>query len=379
MRIRKIVALAMLAILALPSMTMAMGDDEPTDDGTGLACAIERARIYLDKVRTLADKLAIEYEDNEIIQGYLNEIYDLLDHDGEEDPEILFKMGTRGEATAKLSEVISHSGTHSAHLETTGTPGDGDEARIVIPMSEGFTLGDLETLSWWEYLVTGYPPHVDIYLELGEHDDSLNFEYAYNDVAQRYPGDGMPYGALMDDWYETFSDDGKGPAKVDDDTLAWPNSGSPGPPGSIELHTLAEWKGGITYTTDFTRTIDADSIVTKLEIEVDNWVVQTEAYVDDIEIDGVTHDFEEEPEGLGAEDFLDRASAYLDEGDFNSAARSLASARNILGRVKGLLTSVVKAHKAIRTERFMEQVRRRIARARAHSLMGRGRGRKGKP
>jgi len=29
-----------------------------------------------------------------------------------------------------------------------------------------------------------------------------------------------------------------------------------------------------------------------LEIEVDNWVVQTEAFVDDVEINGVVYDFE---------------------------------------------------------------------------------------
>lgn len=58
--------------------------------------------------------------------------------------------------------------------------------------------------------------------------------------------------------------------------------------------------------------------------------------------------------------YLDQASDYLDEGDINSTARNLAAARNILGRVKGLLNSMVKAHKVTRVKRFTEQVRHRI-------------------
>lgn len=362
MRPMKIVALAMLAILALPSLTMAMGgnspDDIPTGDGTGLACAIERARLYLDKVRTLADNLADEYPEDEMIQGYLDEIYALLGQD-EEGPKILLQAGTYG--AAEWSDVESHSGTYSAHLETTGTAGDGDEARIVITMPTGFTLGDLQTLSWMIYTVSGYPAHVDITLDTGLTDqDMLTAEMAVNQgMTAAYIDANLP-----GDWVKTFELTGNdGYGVIDDDTVFWVTkmgSGDLNAPSS----TLGHWKTG-TIDKDpngeLTSTvIDSSTPVLKLEIEVDNWVVQTEAYVDDVEINGVTYDFEEEPEDLGAEDFLDRASAYLGEGDFNSAARSLASARNILGRVKGLLTSVAKAHKVARTERFMEQVRRRI-------------------
>ena len=82
----------MVVFLALPSLTMAArADPDDPDDGADLADAIDRARLYLSKVRTSADNLALEYSENEMMQGYLNEIYDLLDQEGEEAPEILLE------------------------------------------------------------------------------------------------------------------------------------------------------------------------------------------------------------------------------------------------------------------------------------------------
>ena len=358
MDMKKITAFAMLVLMVIPSLTMTVGADN--GDGAGLAGAIERAQTYLGKVRDLADNMNEEYNDE--IQGYLDEIYELLGRYEGEEPEILYEMGKKGSATAELSDVETHSGTSSVHLKTTGEmnsnppSGPGDEARIVILMPEGFTLGDLKTLSWWEYLVTGYPPHVDVYLELGENDDSLCFEYANNGHIGEAP---MPYGALTGEWYKTFNDDNLGPAQIHDSAYAWPNAGPPGPGTGedFELHTLADWKEGITYTVyGVTRTINSSCIVTKLEIEVDNWVVQTEAYVDDIKINKDIYDFEEENGDLGAEAFLEQASECYDAGDFKSAARNLSAARNILGRINGLLRSMAKAHKVTRTEKFNRRI-----------------------
>ena len=328
MDLKKITAFVMLILLTLSSLTMVVMADDPIgdpDDGAGMAGAIERAYLYLDKVRASVENLAGEYPDDEAFQGYRDEIYDLLGQGGEEEPEIL--------------------------LETTGDVGDGDEARIVIPMPDGFTLGDLEALSWSEFLEYGYPPHVDVILDMGEGaTDALVFEYAYNyesHAAETWP----TYDALTGDWYQTFSDDGEGPSVITDASNAWLSSGAPGPltgAPTFYYHTLGEWKS------PGYEGVSSDTPVLRLEIEVDNWIAQTKAYIDDIKIDGVTYDH------LGAEGFLDRASAYHDEGDINSAARCLASARNILGRVNGLLTSMAKTHKVARTVRFMEQFRHRI-------------------
>jgi len=231
-------------------------------------------------------------------------------------------------------------------------------------MPDGFTLGQLESVSWYEFLVDGYPPHVDVILDMGEGaTDALVFEYAYNyesHAAETWP----TYDALTGDWYQTFSDDGNGPSEITGTSNAWLSSGAPGPltgAPTFYYHTLEYWK----VTGD--QGIDENTQVLRLEIEVDNWIAQTEAYVDDIEINGVNlhhiyriYDFEEEPENLGAEGFLNQASAYLEDGEVNLAARSLASARNILGRVNGLLNSMIKIHKVAKTERFIYQVEHRI-------------------
>ena len=200
-------------------------------------------------------------------------------------------LSIRGNATAEWSTDQAYTGDDSAHLETLGDPGSGDEARIVMPAPEGTTLADIAAVSWWEYLVAGYPPHLDIMLDIdgdGTIDDSLVFEYAYNDVALHYLEGPMPYGALTSDWYQTFSDDGNGPAQVDDAAYGWLSSGPPGPPGAPTFisGTLADWKSGLVDPA-----IKGTTSVVSLEIEVDNWIAQTEAYVDDIEIviDGVTY------------------------------------------------------------------------------------------
>jgi len=340
MDLKKIMALAMLALMVIPSLTMvvrAEPDENLTgdpDDGAGLADAIDRARLYLDNVRTSAETLA--QENPEMFQKYLNEIYDLLDQDGEEDPENL--------------------------LETTGDVGSGNEDRIRINMPEGTVLNDIVSISWDYYLYSGYAPHVDIMVDTNNDqviDDALVVEYAYNDAVGYHMDEGQPtYGCLYNAWYTTFSDDGEGPASVTDTSYAWPTTGPAGPFGTV-CHTLAQWKTGINYDGKF---IDKDTPVLALEFEVDNWMAQTKAVIDNIKMnDDVIYDFEEEPEVLGAEGYLDQASAYLEGGEVNLAARSLASARNILGRVKGLLTSMIKIDKVARTERFMRQFEHRIA------------------
>jgi hypothetical protein len=192
------------------------------------------------------------------------------------------------DSIAEWSTTQPHTGSYSAHLDSgTTTAGDGDEARIVVEMPEGTTLNDITSISWWEYNVAGYPPHVDVKVDTddnGEADDALVFEYAYNGETHYTDEAPMPYGALTGAWYQTFSDDGNGPSVIDNDANAWLNSGPAGPLGgeSFIYGTLAEWKAG---TVD--ESVDGDTAVTALEIEVDNWVVNSEAYVDDIAINGV--------------------------------------------------------------------------------------------
>ena len=63
---------------------------------------------------------------------------------------------------------------------------------------------------------------------------------------------------------------------------------------------------------------------------------------------------------LAAEQHLDDAAVALEEGDMRTAARHLAAARNIMGRLKGFVNSVIKRHKVAKAEKFMEQAEARF-------------------
>ena len=63
---------------------------------------------------------------------------------------------------------------------------------------------------------------------------------------------------------------------------------------------------------------------------------------------------------LEAEQHLDDATVAFEEGDMRTAARHLAAARNIMGRLKGFVNSVIKRHKAAKAEKFMEQAQARF-------------------
>jgi hypothetical protein len=176
--------------------------------------------------------------------------------------------------------VVSASSTT---LIASGIPGT--EARITVPVPAGTTLGDISSISWEEYLVEGYPPHVDIIVDLGGGStDALVFEYAYNDMG--HYAEGQPtYGAVTGAWFDTFNDDGGGPSAVTNTSYGWLSSGASGSPGDAGHYagTLAEWKaGGITGGLG----INNDTLVLRLEIEVDNWLVDTEALVRNIQVNG---------------------------------------------------------------------------------------------
>ncbi len=206
-------------------------------------------------------------------------------------PTSLFTVSlvSRNGGTATLTNTQAFSGNWSIALDATDA-GDPDEGTVVITPIVPLALGYLQSVSWQEYLVMGYPPHIDIYLDNdgdGVADDSLNVEYAYNTMTH-YAEVPMPYGALTEVWYATFSDDGSGPTLIDNTCYAWLNSGEPGPPipaGGTALNhtggTLLQWKAGTLGT------FDATSTIIKIELEVDNWVVQSQAYVDQITINGI--------------------------------------------------------------------------------------------
>ena len=196
-------------------------------------------------------------------------------------------LQTKNSAIAEPSIDQINTGDYSIHLETTGSVGSGDEGRIHLKLPAGTTLGLIDTISWMEYLVKGYAPHVDIIIDTdgdGVRDDAIVFEYSYNWATGFHLDEAWPtYGSETGAWYKTFSDDGDGPAQVDDAAFGWLSSGPPGPYGDSNFiaGTLADWKAGLVSAL-----VDMDTAVLAIEIEIDNWISQTEAYIDDIEING---------------------------------------------------------------------------------------------
>ena len=205
--------------------------------------------------------------------------------------ELESSLETTGDATAESSSEEAHSGNGSVHLETTGTEGAGDEARIVIPLPEDTILSDIESISWWTYLVEGYIPHVDLELDLdadsNSENDRLVAEAAHqndNDATTwdtSYRGEDVSWiqtfegaSGVYTSWANWITGSPSLVTSVNDTTAMWMFAADD---ATYRLDTLANFKSGI-------GDVDADTVVLAIEVEIDNWVLQSEAYVDDIEI-----------------------------------------------------------------------------------------------
>jgi len=195
--------------------------------------------------------------------------------------ELSIKQSSDGEALAAWSTFDGQDGL-LAHLRVAGTDGtNGDEARIVIQASEvGITtLDDLDTIEWKAFGVTGYAPHVDVIVDIdnnGTQDDALVFEYAKVNPLSCDNSASYPTGN-----FNTFNDKGI----VNSTAFAWLSSGPAGPCGDATFDanhmSLADWKStGIAGISGSTR-------VLRLEIEVDNWIQSSEAYIDDLLVNGI--------------------------------------------------------------------------------------------
>jgi hypothetical protein len=219
----------------------------------------------------------------------------------EEPEELETSLGATDNATAELSDEQAYSGNESVHLWTEGLEGAGHEARIVIPLPDGTKLGDIDSISWWTYTASGYPPHIDITLDCDtdnvvDNEDMLTAEMNLNCVgAPKSIAELAGEISYNSTWLQTFElTSGDGFGAITDNTTFWVTK-----MGSGDLNapsgTLEQWKSGIVASDPesemTTPVIDGDAPVVKLEIEVDNWVRQTDAYVDDIQIviDGVTY------------------------------------------------------------------------------------------
>ena len=215
-------------------------------------------------------------------------------------PDSTLALDTTGSAVAEWSTAEVHVGDYSVHLKTTGAVHSGDEGRIVIALPSGTTLGDIQSISWWTYAVGGYPPHVDITLDVNgdgvvDDEDMLTAEMAYNNADGKELDEGLvpAYG----EWLQTFelsADDGFG--QIGNGTMLWVTKMGAGN-DDAPWGTLQDWKDGVVANDPGAdlpggTTISASAPVLALEIEIDNWVLQSEAYLDDITINGVVYELE---------------------------------------------------------------------------------------
>ncbi len=203
-------------------------------------------------------------------------------------------LGQSGDSVAEIGEDPQDPDATAAHLATSGEPGS--EARIGIDLPEGTTLGDIESVSWWVWTAGGYPPHLDIIMDHdgdGEVDaeDVLTAEMAYNNFTGSELDSTPPLEPALGEWLQTFElSSGDGYGDINNDTMLWV-AGMGAGNDDAPWGTLGQWKsdpGGITNPPEngdvLSGNITHDAEVVRMEIEVDNWVLQSEAYVKGIEI-----------------------------------------------------------------------------------------------
>lgn len=238
-------------------------------------------------------------------------------------------LSQSGSGTAELSTDTAHSGSWGIHLTAPGHATwnselglgeDVNEGRVSLMLAPGTTLGDIESISWWVNTTAGYPPHVDLILDLdgdgifdggkkdlvsGESltgdDDVLVAEFAYQSYAgpgYEYSSPGVPYGhydpALQvsyydptyDSWVQTFQNDTAETDTVEfnDNTVCWLYSGLPGPYADGYFGTFADFKDGTVQVigdVDFAPVSETTSVL-EIQIEVDNWIGACDAYIDEV-------------------------------------------------------------------------------------------------
>jgi len=196
------------------------------------------------------------------------------------------------------------------HLSAPGTAStEVNEGRIVIVLPDDTELGEITSISWDVRTVLGYAPHADLILDKnndGTADDSLTFEFAYQPYkgpGYSYIGPGVPYGhydpaeapyydPVYNVWVSTFqnSETEVGTGVITDSSVAWLGSGIPGPYDGGYFGKLADYKAGTVQVLGGTTIadVDSDTKVLMIHIEVDNWIGASEAYVDNVAVNGET-------------------------------------------------------------------------------------------
>lgn len=191
-------------------------------------------------------------------------------------------LGDEGLGTSQWVISNAYTGFYSVEMNSTGAT-VGDEGRFVVTLASGIPLDSLYTISWQVFTALGYPPHVDVILSSG---NVLTAEMAVDQ--------GMSIihiaSILPKVWVKTFElfPGDTGHDEIDNSTVFWvANLG--GGTSDAPFGTLQNWKDNSGLSNPGNDTIpdvSSDTIV-RLEFEVDNWIANSESYIDDILINGL--------------------------------------------------------------------------------------------
>jgi hypothetical protein len=208
-------------------------------------------------------------------------------------------LATTLDGTAEYTEAecCDSEGVHLATGDFDSQP-TADEGRITIFMPSGTTLNDIDSVSWTVKTTEGYPPHMDLFLDTVDINQSvLTAEISYNNDEGKEWDEGLDGEIGYDECLQTFELEKKDNDfdEINDDTMLWVTkmgAGDDDAPSS----TLGEWKAGTGPSSDpqselLATEIDGNTVVKRIEIEVDNWIATSEAYICNIElvIDGTSY------------------------------------------------------------------------------------------
>lgn len=220
------------------------------------------------------------------------------------------QLSSTPEATAEIVEEPSMATV--IHLKAPGNAvTEANESRIEIRFTEPYTLNDLVNLSWRVNTTMGYPPHTDILLsEDGENvTDELVFEFAYQPyvgAGYEYVSPGNPYGHYdpglqgfyynppYNGWVNTFQNatDEIGTGIIDNNSICWLGSGLPGPynisgPAAF-FGKLGDFKNGTVTAIgrEDASGVSGNTTVIGINIEIDNWIGPSEAYISEVTLNG---------------------------------------------------------------------------------------------
>jgi tetratricopeptide (TPR) repeat protein len=322
MRINKLVALFIIAIIVSPNLTIVRGQTltlapfdaeyEPGDDVSLSGTATAEANLTLIVVFNSTTLYEVNFtaegdgnytEEYEIPGDAFDGVYTVIVSDGGESAEADFTVSSDDESEAFADTFIDQAENAKESVEDAFDELEDEDVEIPTEANSSYLQG------------------ID-YLEMAVEDfDAGNYTEASENAFEAIQ--------LFGDAFERVQD--LIPVEPDDDDDDDDGDDEAGSPESLAVaieRAYVYW-GRLNET------------VTRLSGEGYNVTTVVEALA---EVEG----------------HLDMASVYQEEGNHTAAVREFVAARSTLGRIHGYIESKIKERKEKQTEQFMEQFQRRV-------------------